>query len=54
MTTHYRRETGAWAILLRYLLESLLAHKVNRLNLVLIVHDLHLVLIADILESHTT
>ena len=54
MTTHYRRETGAWAILLRYLLESLLAHEVNRLNLVLIVHNLHLVLIADIFESHAT
>ena len=41
-------------MLLRHLLESLLAYEVNRLNFVLIVHDLHLVLIADILESHTT
>ena len=52
MTAHDRRETGAWAILLGYFLELLLAHEVNRLNLLLIVHNLHLVLIADILESH--
>ena len=52
LAAHYRRETGAWAIVLRHLLEGLLAHEVNRLYLVLIVHDLHLVLIADVLESH--
>ena len=54
MTAHYRRETGAWAILLRYLLERLLADEVNCLNLILIVHNLHLVLVANILESHAT
>ena len=52
MTAHDRRETGAWAILLGNFLELLLAHEVNRLKLLLIVHNLHLVLIADILESH--
>ena len=52
LPAHYRRETGGWAIVLRHLLEGLLPHEVNRLYLVLIVHDLHLVLIADVLESH--
>ena len=52
MAAHYRRETGAWAMLLRYLLERLLAHEVNCLYLILIVHNLHLVLVANILESH--